>query len=189
VAWVAAQQREAVGDPFEVRRQARASRRAIRLAAADHRRGDRIRGRSGGIGHGGGRQAERTAPIIEDVEHVAITEAHVQWPATGPLAVVALEGAIDARERHLERYSLLGPASHEVEGRTGDANQVPIVLAAQMRLHGAAVAVEIDALVDRRVRIAHSHVTSPARMARVSPPGVRTSNAPVRSTPDVVPAT
>ena len=52
----------------------------------------------------------------------------------GPLRVVALEVAIDAAARHLQRHAARRPAAHLLERRPDDANQVTVVLAAEIRL-------------------------------------------------------
>ena len=94
--------------------------------------------------------ADGPAPLVERVEHVVFAVLDAQRTAPCALGVVAFERTVDAVAGDLERNALLRPATHELEGRPHDANQVPVVLARQVRLDGAAVLV-------RR----HSQVTSP----------------------------
>ena len=88
-----------------------------------------------------GRQGdpERPSPFIECVEHIRFTEIDAHRPPPRTLAVIALEISIDAAERDLQRDSLHRPTRHTVEGRSHDANQMTIVLAAQVRLDLPAV--------------------------------------------------
>src|ERR1044071_6482794 len=77
------------------------------------------------------RDTGRPAPLVEHVEHVGLAEVDANGPPPRTTAIVAFEIAVDAGARDLQRYALLRPARHEVERRTGDADQVPVVLATE----------------------------------------------------------
>src|SRR5262245_54578671 len=81
----------------------------------------------------------RPAPFVEYVENVRLAEVDLHRAAPRTLAIVALEATIDAGPRDFERHSLHRPAGDEIERRTGDANQVPVILAAEIRLDLPAV--------------------------------------------------
>src|SRR5690606_29913745 len=119
--------------------------------------------------------ADRTAPLVEDVEDVGLAVLDPDRPTAGALRVVALHAAVDAAVRHLERHTALGPAAHALECRSDDADEMAVVLAGQVGFERAAVLVG-----------AHSHRTSPAVTGTVAP-ARRTSSAPVSSIPAVTP--
>src|SRR5262249_31133340 len=89
-------------------------------------RGSGFGGAPGGAGDG----AHGAAPFVEDVENVGVAEVDLHGPPARALSIVALEAAIDALERDLERDAARGPSGHELERRSDDANQVAVVLAA-----------------------------------------------------------
>src|SRR5205085_10441636 len=90
--------------------------------------------------------AERAAPLVEQVEHVGVTEIDLHRPPPRALAVVTLEVPIDAGAGDLERHALLGPARHDLERRPDHANQMAVVLAAQIGLDLTAVSGGIHAV-------------------------------------------
>ena len=83
--------------------------------------------------------AHGAAPLVEDVEDVRFAELDAHRPTARALGVVALEVPIDAAARDRERHAARRPAADLLERRADDANQVPVVLAAEMRLHLSAV--------------------------------------------------
>ena len=103
--------------------------------------------------------ADGPAPLVEGVEHVLLAELDAQRTSACALGVVPIERAVDTVEGDLERNALLGPAPHQLEGRAHDANQVPVVLARQVRLDGTAVLVGC-----------HSQTTSPPTTRSVPVP-------------------
>jgi hypothetical protein len=90
------------------------------------------------------RDANRAAPLIERIEHVGFTELDAHRTPARPFPVVALEVAIDASLRDAKRDTLPRPADHLLERRTNDADEVAIVLAAQVGFDFAAVGLDID---------------------------------------------
>ena len=89
----------------------------------------------------------RPPPLVEHVEHVGFAEVDPHRPAARTLAVVALEIPIDARERDLERHALRRPARDEVERRPDDADQVPVVLLAEVGFDLAAVICNLQSAI------------------------------------------
>src|SRR5262245_17231361 len=81
----------------------------------------------------------RPAPFVEYVENVRLAEVDLHRATPRTLAIVALEAAIDGGPRDFERHALHRPAGDEIERRTGDANQMPVILAAEIRLDLPAV--------------------------------------------------
>ena len=79
-----------------------------------------------------GLNAHRPSPFVEDVENVRLAEVDLHRTAPRPFAIVALEAAIDAGARDFERHSSRRPAGDEIERRTGDTNEMPVVLAAEV---------------------------------------------------------
>ena len=86
-----------------------------------------------------GRKAHRSAPLIEHVAHVGITEIDAHRPPARALLVVALEVPIDALKSDFQRDAIRRPRRDKLEGRTHDANQVAVVLPAQVRFDFVAV--------------------------------------------------
>ena len=76
---------------------------------------------------------------VERIEHVRLAEIDLHRPAARPLPVIALEVPIDALAGDLERHSQLGPAGHELEGRTDDPDQMAVVFSTEIRLYLAAI--------------------------------------------------
>ena len=120
--------------------------------------------------------ADRAPPLVEGVEHVGLAELHAHRPPARSLAVVALEVPVDAGPGHLQRDALVGPAHHPLERRPDDADQVTVVLAAQVRLDLAAVGacskIAITAAIACDRAIQSCHCSSPAitrSRARSSP--------------------
>src|SRR5207247_6468326 len=74
----------------------------------------------------------RPSPFVEHVEHVRLAEIDLHRPPPRTLRVVALEVPIDPFERDLERHTLRRPAGDQIERRTRDANQMPVVLPAEI---------------------------------------------------------
>jgi len=103
--------------------------------------------------------ADGPAPLVEGVEHVFFAELDAHRTPACALGVVPIERAVDAVDGDLERNALLGPATHQLEGRAHDANQVSVVLARQVRLDGTAVLVGC-----------HSQTTSPPTTRSVPVP-------------------
>src|SRR5688500_2886761 len=85
------------------------------------------------------RHANCAAPLVEHVEDVGITEFDADRTASRPLGVVALEIAIDAPIRHLQRHTLGGPTADLTERRTDAPDKVTIVLATEVGLDLATV--------------------------------------------------
>src|SRR6185436_2655762 len=71
---------------------------------------------TGGLGTDAWRlkaDANRPAPFVEDVENVRLAEIDLHRTAPRPLAIVALEAAIDAGARDFERHSSRRPVGDE----------------------------------------------------------------------------
>src|SRR5690348_17858539 len=78
-------------------------------------------------------------PFVEHVQHVGLAELHLDGPAARTFRVIALEAAIDAPAGHLDWNAARRPAADLLEHRADNANQMAVVLAAQIRLDLAAV--------------------------------------------------
>jgi len=116
--------------PAMPRTSVRASRQDRQRRALAHGRSVHVRCHIGR--RSGGRQTQRPAPLVEYIQHVRFTEIDPYRPPARTLAVIALEVPIDAAERHLERHSFRGPAGDKLEGRSDNADQVSVVLPAQV---------------------------------------------------------
>ena len=90
------------------------------------------------------RDTNSAAPVIEGIEHVGFTEFDAHGPPARAFAVVALEVPIDAGLRDLQGHALRRPALDLLEGRPGDADQMSVVLPAEIRLEVAGVRFNID---------------------------------------------
>src|SRR5438046_2547077 len=78
-------------------------------------------------------------PLVEYFQHVCFAEVDFHRPAPRTLAIVPLEIAVNARERHLERNALPLPIGDAPEGRADHTNQVTVVFPAEIRFYLAAV--------------------------------------------------
>ena len=101
----------------------------------------------------------------------------------------------------LSGNALARPALHLLEGRTGDANQVAVVLAAEIRFEIAAVGLDIDHCLafpdqaqgraasapDRRARSASTPARPPTRGRRWRPPPRRRRAPPSCGAPGLRP--
>src|SRR5206468_12829949 len=83
--------------------------------------------------------ADRAAPAVEEIENVGLTELDPNGTAPRPLCVVPLAILIDPAERDLQRHAKGCPSAHLLERWSNDANQVPFVLAAEVRFNLAGV--------------------------------------------------
>src|SRR5262245_36160147 len=79
------------------------------------------------------------APLVEDIEDVRLAEVNLHRPPPRTRPVVALEVTIDPLERDLDRDAARRPGRHHLEGRSDDADQVPVVLPTEVGLDLAAV--------------------------------------------------
>ena len=96
-------------------------------------------------------EAHRAPPLVEDIEHVRFAEVDLHRTPSRSLSIVALEVAIDPLARNFERHALRRPAGHEIERRSGDADQMPVVLPAEVNLDGLTeLRDRRSAIVDRR---------------------------------------
>ena len=119
-------------------RGAREARRGARCAAGSRhpRAGMSPPARSGGTAagerrrRGATRRTRRARPL---------RRTRCARDDAAALGVVALEVAIDAATRHLERHAARRPAADLLERGPDDANQVAVVLAAEIRLDLPAV--------------------------------------------------
>src|SRR5262245_47110180 len=110
--------------------------------------------------------AGRAAPLVEYVEHVRLAEIDLHRPSPRPAAIVAFEIAIDAGAGDLQRHAALGPSGHQVEGWSDDANQVAVVLPAEIPFD---LSTEISDL--------HCYVSTRAAARAASDPGPRARSA------------
>src|SRR5512145_1733532 len=85
------------------------------------------------------RDAQCATPFIEDIQDVGLAELDAHRAPTRPLRVVPIEIAIDAPHRDGQRHALRRPATHLFERRPDDANEVTVVLAAEIGLDLATV--------------------------------------------------
>ena len=76
--------------------------------------------------------AHRSSPFIEEIENVGFAEINLHRTTTRSTTVVALEISVDSAERNLDRNALLGPARHQLEGWSDDANQVAVIFFAEI---------------------------------------------------------
>src|SRR5262245_38365040 len=86
------------------------------------------------------RNTNRAAPPIERIEDIGLAELDANRSASRTLAIVALEVPIDSGIGNLQRHPLLCPTRHLLEGRTDDADQVPVILATEIGFDVATVA-------------------------------------------------
>ena len=82
------------------------------------------------------------APVIEDSEHVRLTEFDPQRTTTPPAGVRAIDAPIDPAERDLQGHALLGPSTYQLERRTDDSHEVPAVLLTE-------IGFDLTAVIDR----------------------------------------
>ena len=87
----------------------------------------------------GRNQSKGPSPFVEGVEHVGLAEIDLDRAAARSLSIIALEVAVDAGERHLQRDALCGPSRDDLERGPNHSDQVAIVFPAEERLDLAAV--------------------------------------------------
>src|SRR6187455_2922659 len=87
------------------------------------------------------RNAHGAAPFVEHVQHVGFAELDPDRPSATAFGVVPLQVSVDASVDDLQRHALLTPRTHAFERRTDDANEMPFIPAAQIRLDRTAVLV------------------------------------------------
>jgi hypothetical protein len=78
------------------------------------------------------RKPDGPAPLVERVEHIGFAEIDLQRTTTGTLAMISFETAIDSAERDSEGNALGSPAGNQIERRPDHANQVTVILPAQV---------------------------------------------------------
>ena len=87
--------------------------------------------------------ADRAAPVVEEVEDVALAELDAHRPAarapSRPLASQALAIPIDPAIRHGQRHAAVRPPAHLLERRSRDAHEVAAVLPTEIGFELAAV--------------------------------------------------
>src|SRR6185295_13428316 len=71
-------------------------------------------------------------PLLQDVEDVRFAEVDLHRTAARPFAVIAFEAAVDPLIRDFKRDALLCPARDDLEGRTGHADEMTVVLLAEI---------------------------------------------------------
>src|SRR5688572_5084067 len=130
--------------------------------------------RSATISSIGGRDAQRAAPLVEDVHHIRFAELNPDWPSSRTFRVIPVEVPVDAAHGDIQWHAFDRPAAHLLERGSDDANQVTVVLATEVGLDVPAVILYV------------SHRTSPEiTRARAGPS--RTSSAPVSSMSSATP--
>lgn len=85
------------------------------------------------------RKPDGPAPLVERVEHIGFAEVDLQGTPTSTLAMISLEAAIDSAERDSEGNALVSPARNQIERRPDYANQVTVILPAQVGFNVPAV--------------------------------------------------
>ena len=99
------------------------------------------------------RDAHCAAPFVEHVQHVSFAELDPDRPPATVPGVVPLQVSVDAPVDDLQRHALIAPRTDGFERRTDDANEVPFVPAAQIRLNRPAVFVGRHRRATDHVRI------------------------------------
>ena len=74
-------------------------------------------------------------PFVEYVKDIGLAEIHPHRTPAGAFAIVAFEVAVDAAERDLQRHACASPARDQLEARSDDTNQVPVVLPTEIRFN------------------------------------------------------
>ena len=92
--------------------------------------------------------ANRTPPVVENIEDVALAELDAHRTPAPAACLQALAVAIDAPVGDGQRNTLLRPAENLLECRSGDAHEMAAVLSTEIRL-------ELPAIVGK---IRHRHV-------------------------------
>lgn len=133
------------------------------------------------------RDAERPPPCIEGIQHVGLAEFDANRTSSRFLAVVALEVAVDADLGDIERNSLPRPSDHPIEGGTRDANQVPVVLPAQVGFEVSAVRLDIDHCRRSHTRRRPRSVRSSSTWSIVCDSGATTDASPPVATTTAAP--
>ena len=72
--------------------------------------------------------ADRAAPILEEVEDVSLAELDPDWTPSGGACLQTLAVSVDAAIRNRQRHAALGPAAHLFERRPDDPHEVAAVL-------------------------------------------------------------
>jgi hypothetical protein len=89
------------------------------------------------------------APLVERIEHIGFTKIDSDGPPAWALGVVTVEIPIDTMSDDLGWNASRGPARHKLESRADDANQVAVILPAEVRFDVAAVLIAIHEKVLR----------------------------------------
>ena len=86
---------------------------------------------------------DRAAPILEEIEDVALAELDADWTPFGWTCLHTLTVSIDAATRDRQRDAALSPAAHLFERRPDDPHEVSAVLPTEVGLELAAVFREV----------------------------------------------
>ncbi len=88
---------------------------------------------------GSGCEPHGLVPFIEDVQPIGFAKVDADRPASRSFAIVTLEVPVDAVIGDFQRDAERSPSRNEIERRTGDSDQMPVVLATEIALDFAAV--------------------------------------------------